>query len=470
MLKSKNMPELSPLTQKLVKDLSRSSKRIDVKRDAIKKALHFFIENEISPTADLLLEKITYSTEKKEKLQKIIDKYFYIIKNLPSNATGSREIFITWILSVASCEIEEFLRGENIFLFYFLNAIKKTIEIDKKVENRDFLLHIAVQKTIFNFDNTLIAYHLLKLKYDNWQDYTPENIKNITPQIYKERREISALLNNFYLRKISRLCKQKKPSYLVLKDVLEKNAKELLSDPTHVEKEIITYYEERLEKLKSGALKLVTLFTLLTLITKIAFLLFLEIPLFGFNDLTASLSGLLPAILVAFLATKVHSPSLKNRKKLVLQVIRILYKKDEEPMIINLPQERKNSYLLIDGFYFLGFLIFTSLLVWSFTLIFPLLSSFILVFYLLVVAFLDVLLREKMREFLVIEKKENFFNIVIDMLAFPLVKIKNRASIEREKSKKRKISFSFNYKIDISSYCKKTRSYLKEKKENIYKT
>jgi hypothetical protein len=465
------MPELSPLTQKLIKDLSRSSKAVDIKRDVLKKALLFFVENNVSPTVDSFLEKIGCSIEKKEKLQEIIDKYFYIIKNLPPNATGSREVFIAWILSIASHEIEEFFKGENVFLFYVFNSIKKTIEINEDVENRDLLLYVAVQKTIFNFNNTLIAYHLLKLKHDKWENYTAEDIKKITPQIYKERREMSSLLNNFHLRKINRLCKQRKLSYLVFKDILKnpKNTKELLSDPEQVEKEVITYYEKHLERIKNNTLNLITLFALFALITKIAFLLFLEVPLFEFNNFTASLSGLLPTILIALLAIKVQSPPLKNRKKLVLQVVKILYKKEEKPMVINIPKERKNHYLLIDIFYFLGFLVFASLLVFLFTFILPLLSSFLLVFYLLFIAFLDVLIRERIKEFLVIEKNENFLNIIVDMLAFPLVKIKSWPNLEKEK-KKKKVSFSFSYKLDIFSRCKKIKNYLKEKKENIYKT
>lgn len=467
MLKSKNMPELSPLTQKLIKELNRSSKRVDVKKDAIKKALYFFIENDLPPTVDSFLKETNYSTEKKEKLQKILDKYFYIIKNLPPNATGSRETFITWVLSVATCEIEEFFKGEDPFLFYFFNYLKKTIAVDGEKEP---LLYIAIQKTIFNFDNNLIAYHLLKLNYDNWENYTTEDIKNITPQIYKERREISSLLNNFHLKKISLLCRQRKLSYLVLREIIKKNDKELLSDPEYVEKEIINYYEKYLKETKNSILGLIAFFALFALVTKIAFLLFLEIPLFRFNDFTASLTGFLPTILITLLAFKVESPSLTNRKKLVLQVIRILYKKEEEPTVVHLPKERKNTYLLINIFYSFGFLILAPLLFWSFTLVLPPLSSFILLFYLLLVAFLDVLIRERMKEIFVVEKKENILNIAVDMLAFPLIKIKNWDRKEKEKKKKKKLSFTFSYNFDFSSRYKKIKSYLREKKENIYKT
>lgn len=466
------MPELSPLTQKLIKDLNRSNEGVIVKRDVVKKALHFSVENNTAFSVESFLKEINCSTEKKEKLQKILDKYFYIIKNLPPNATGSREVFISWILSVATYEIEEFFKGEDPFLFYFFNYLKKTIEIDKDIKEGELLLYTSIQKTIFNFDNVLTAYHLLKLKYDKWGDYTIEDIKNITPQIYKERREMLSLLNSFHLKKINLLCKQRKLSYLVLREIIRKNDKELFSDPELVEKEIIIYYEKYLDKIKNSGLGLITFFALFALITKIMLLLFLEMPLFGFDDFTASLIGFLPTIFVALLAIKVQSPSLKNRKKLVLQVIRILYRKEEKPMLIPLPREKKNTYLLINAFYFLGFFIFSFLLFWSFTHFLPPLSSFILLFYFLLIAFLDVLIREKMKEVFVIEKKENLLNIVVDMLAFPLIKIKNWSKKEKEKRKrgKEKISFAFNCNLDISSRCKKIKSYLREKKENIYKT
>ena len=501
MLKSKSMAELSPLTQKLVKELSRSSESSSkVERAAINRSLQRFVKNRSLFSLKSFLEEIQCSCSE-DSLQKIIDKYFYIIDNLPPNATGSRERFIEWLLSVASCEISQFINqgNEDSFLFYIFNSIKKVAEIDENIEERELLLYIAVQQAIFRFDKAKISYHLLKKKYENWKNYSLEDIKKITPQIYKERREIMSLFEHPQLKRIYLLCKSKSPSYIVSYNILEKSKKDLLEDPEHVEKEVSIYYKNFLEKIKKESLKLITVFALFALIVKILLLFFIEIPLslyIGktlFSDFTITLNALLPAILITILALRLSSPGEKNKKKLNLEVLRILYKKDEKPSVLKLPKKEKRIYLFINLIYLFGFIFLSSLSVWLLSFFFPLFSSFIFILFLTTIAYLDVLIRESWKEVYIIQKKENFLNVFIDIFAFPLIMIRKWVMTKKEKDVKKinisfiffkriNISFSFFRKINIPFiffkkikkglpiYFRKLKKTLREKKENIYKT
>ncbi len=485
------MAELSPLTQKLVKELSRSSEPSSkAKRGVINGALQKFVKNRASFSTKSFLEEIQCSCNEND-LQKIIDKYLYIIDNLPSNATGSKIRFIEWLLSVASCEIDQFINQENedSFLFYVFNSIKKVAEIDENIEERELLLYIAIQQAIFRFDKAKISYHLLKKKYENWEKYSLEDIKNITPQIYKERREIMSLFEHPQLKKIYLLCKSKSLSYVVSYNILEKSKKDLLENPEHVEKEVSVYYKNFLEKIKKESLKRITLFALFVLITKILLLFFVEIPLLSrmgktvFNDFTITLNALLPTILVTALVFRLPFPGEKNRKKLNLEVLRILYKKDEKPSVLKLPKKEKHIYLFINLIYLFSFIILSSFSVWALNFLFPLFSSLFFILYFITIAYLDVLTRESWKEVYIIQKKENFLNVFIDIFAFPLIMIRKWMMTKKEKDvKKINISFTFFKKINISfaffkkikkglPICfRKVKKTLREKKENIYKT
>jgi hypothetical protein len=487
------MAELSPLTQKLVKELSRSSGSSPtnkVERVFIYKELQKFVKNRSLFSIESFLKEINCSCDE-NNLQKIIDKYFYIIDNLPVNATGSKITFIDWLLSVASCEIEQFLNqnSEDNLLFYTFNSIKKVIEIDENIKERDLLLYIAIQQAIFRFDKERISYHVLKMKYEKWENYLLEDIKKITPQIYKERREIMSLFQHPQLKRIYLLCKSKSLVYTVSHNILEKSKKDLLVDPEHVEKEVSVYYKSFLEKIKKESSKLITLFALFAIATKTLFLLFIEIPFFKhtervlFNDFTITLNALLPTILITTLVLRLSSPGEKNRKKLNLEVLKILYKKEENPSVLKLPKKEKRIYLFINLIYFFGFLLLASFSVWSLSFFFPIFSSFIFTIYLIIIAYLDVLIRESWKEVYIIERKENYLNIFIDIFAFPLIMTRKWMMTKKEKDvKKINISFAFFKKINISFsyfkkikknlpvYFRKVKKTLREKKENIYKT
>jgi len=480
------MTELSPLTQKLIKDLNRSSRSFStdkIERVVISRALQKFVKNKPLFSMESFLKEIHCSAgeDAKKNLQKITDKYFYIIENLPVNATGSRIKFIEWLLSVASCEIEYLLNQEteNDFLFYVFNSIKKTIEVDEEIKEREILLYIAVQQAIFRFDRAKISYHVLKMKYEKWENYSLEDIKNITPQIYKERREIMSLFQHPQLKRIYLLCKSKSLAYTVLHNILEKSKKDLLTDPEHIEKEVSIHYKNFLEKIKKESSKLITLFALFFLATKILLLFFIEIPFLEhtgkilFNDFTITLNALLPTILITLLALRLSSPEEKNRKKLNLEVLKILYKKDEKPSVFKLPKKEKRIYFFINLIYFFSFILLASFSVWALNFLFPLFSSLIFIIYLIIVAYLDVLIRERWKEVYIIEKKENYLNIFVDIFAFPLIMTRKWMMTQKEKDiKKITISFTFFKKIKkvFPSYLKQVKKSLREKKENIYKT
>ncbi len=533
------MPELSPLTQKLIKDFSRSKKEnierkddpiievdeitlrvarfyekirgvIDwkgehlLKRNVIERILKrkvfskTALEADISsiPAEPFVIDLIRSGhfqgnrirESKIKEVQNVLDKYVYIINYLYNSEKGLSVSFGNWISSIAACEIEDLLSGskkEKIILFYAFNSIKKTVAVEKGIEEseKNILLFIALQQALFNLDTPIITYHTLSLKYKNWKNPSKEELEYFAQNLLKEKEEMDRLLNHPLLKKFYQFCKVYNTPYLIIGDILEenhKNAKELLLNPEKVEEKIIKHYEKRVEKMKGRLYRGATYSTISIFVTNVAALLAVEIPLSRYIDIgeftyfVIAVDVLVPTLLMAFLIVTVSPPPNKNRRRVALETMRVLYKKEnEEVHTIKKPKEKKSVlYFVVSLFYAISFLASVGIIVWLLSMInFPLLSYFIFIIFLSLIAFAGVKIRERSKELHMIEVKEGFSSLIVDIFALPVIRLGKWLTLRWEKYNMLSVVFSafldMPFKLFVE-FLDQWRSYLKEKKEEIY--
>jgi len=533
------MPEISPLTQKLIKDFNRikkdSSEKKDesvigvdeitlrvasfyekirgvidwkgehlLKRNVIERILKRKIfsktalDSELSsiPAEPFIIDLIRsghfennkIKESKIEEVQRVLDKYIYIIKRSSEKENGNPISFGGWISSIAACEIEEVLSGSNkerLLLFYTFNSLKKIIKIEEDIseKEKDILLFIAIQQALFNLDSPIITYHALKFKYERWKNPSQEDLKQITANIHKEKKEVERLLNHPLLKKIYQFCKIYNTPYLIIGDILGENLKdpkEVLSNPEEMEKKIVKHYEERVEKMRGRLYRAATYSTISIFVTNIAALLAVEIPLSKYIDigeftyLVIAVDVLVPTLLMALLIVTVSPPPNKNKKRVVLETMKTIYKKEEpDTYVIKKPRKKRPVlYFIVSLFYTISFFASVGVIVWLLSMInFPLLSYFIFIIFLSLIAFAGVKIRERSKELYMIETKEGFLNIIVDIFALPVIQLGRWLTIRWEKYNILSVVFSafldMPFKLFLE-FLDQWRSYLKEKKEGIY--
>ncbi len=535
------MSELSPLTQKLLRDFFRSGKSsfkeegpfleadeitvrvasfyekirgvIDwkgehlLKRNAIERSLKrkIFSETalraEVAPipaepfVTDLIrsghFKSKRIAESKVTQVQSALDKYVYLLQKTPKNkGNGFKISFGNWLSAVAACEVEEILSEsdkERALLSYAFRLLKKKIKIENekeiKEEEKDLLLYIAVQQALFNLDSPIISYHILKFKYENWKNPGKEDLKKIAESIHKEKEEIDRLLRHPLLKKLYQLCKKKNTPYLIIGDILRDNpkkAKEILSDPEKAEKKIVEYYQKRVDKMKGRLYRAAMYTTVSIFITNVAALLAIEIPfsryigIGEFTPLVVAIDVLVPTLLMALLVITVSPPPEKNKKMVVLETMKVLYKREREDTHLIRGSKRKKPalYFAVSVFYAICFLISVGAIVWLLSLInFPLLSYFIFIIFLSLIAFAGVKIRERAKELYMIETKDNFLTVIVDLFALPVVQLGKWLTARWEKYNILSVFFTalldmpFKFFIEILDHW---RDYLKEKKEGIY--
>ena len=180
----------------------------------LKRKFFDFEMNNFSQTADaadgLVFELIRgghFPNDKIEEskiqaVQKIIDKYIFILKNNPENKQGKAGLqFYNWLIEVAACEIEETLAPairEMALIDYMFSSMKEKIKVSDKIFESGFLkkeetnvqIYIAICQALFKLDKPIISYNLIKYKYPSWQYASEQLISKISQNIFKIFQQI----------------------------------------------------------------------------------------------------------------------------------------------------------------------------------------------------------------------------------------------------------------------------------------
>jgi hypothetical protein len=169
------------------------------------------------------------------EVQKIIDKYVFILKHNPENKKGNAGLqFYNRLIEIASCEIEETLAPsikEMALVEYMFDLMREKIKVQEaiytknllKPEEKDLQIYIAVQQALFKFDDPIISYNLIKYKYPHWDNPSEEELFKIAQNIYKIWIGIEGDLAHPLARKFYVICEKYDTAYLLIGDMLSKD-------------------------------------------------------------------------------------------------------------------------------------------------------------------------------------------------------------------------------------------------------
>ncbi len=428
------------------------------------------------------------------EVQKVIDKYVYIINESPKDREDSRIQLVQWISSIAACEIEETLSPalkERALIDFMYSEIKEFAVLSKELaekegvteEEKNIQIFINVQKSLFDLDSSVLSYHLIKYKYSSWTDLSDsdERINDVVENIYEIKKEIEDHLDHPMGGKVSQLCQKYNTPYLILGDIISEDpnaAEKKIENPVVFESAIRDKYGKRLKGLNSRLKRAAVYSTISIFLTNIVALLAVEIPiskyLIGNFSTTAYLVDILfPTILMAFLVITIQPPPKGNLEKVIMETIKIAYGKRQKE-IYEIKKFRKKGPIfsfMISLIYLISFAASIGLMVWALNKIdFPPFSYLVFVIFLSLIAFAGTKIREKGKELHMVDLKEGFFATIIDLFALPIILLGKWLTLRWKKYNV--ISIFFNALIDMPlsvfvEFLEQWRYFLKEKKERL---
>jgi hypothetical protein len=431
-------------------------------------------------------------------VQKIIDKYIFILRNNPENKEGKAGVqFYNWLIEVSACEIEEALSPstkELALIDYMFESMREKIKISDRVfesgllnkHDADAQIYIATCVTLFKLDKPMIVYNLLRYKYPGWQNADEELISKISQSAFKiwretERNLVSPLANKFYA-----VCEKYDTPYLIIGDVLSsleeshdaQSIKKEVLDPSILEGLIKKSYTKRLSTLKARISRAAIYSTISIFVTKVLSLVLLEVLIekaMGDKVNIMVLAGdvLIPTLLMFLIVSGIKKPSSKNLNIVTMEVMKITYKKEVSDTY-EIKINRKKGFamkIILSLVYVLSAFVTFGAISWVlYRFDFPITSIIIDIIFIALILFAGTALAKRAQELTMEEEKESFLSFISDIFFLPI------QGLGRWLSNKWKrynfITSFFNALIDMPfsafvEFIEKWRYFIKERKEDI---
>jgi len=428
-----------------------------------------------------------------DDVQKLIDKYVFILKNNPENKAGKAGLnFYNWVIEVSACEIEETLAPsikEMSLIDYMFGSMKEKIKISDKFfdsgllsrEDVNIQIYIAVCLSLFKLDKPMISYNLIKYKYPNWQRADEKLISNVSQNIFKIWHQIETDLVHPMANKFYAICEKYDSPYLIMGDVLssdEQEAKKTITDPAVLEGLIKNSYNKRLSTLKSRISRAAIYSTISIFVTKVLSLLLLEVLIEkamgeNINFLLLSADILIPTLLMFIIVVGIKKPSKKNLNLVTMETMKIAYKKDNADSY-EIKMSRKKGFFIkaiLSLVYVLSaFVTFGAIYYVLDYFNFPATSIIIDIIFIAVILFAGTAVSKRAQELTMEDEKEGFISFLADVFFLPVQGLGRWISMKWKRYNA--LAALFNALIDMPfsafvEFLEKWRYFIKEKKEEI---
>ena len=460
---------------------------------------NFTTENIAEPLVMELIRGGYFPNDKIEEskigeIQKIIEKYVFILKHSPENKKGKAGLqFYNNLLEIAACEIEETLDPairEMSLIEYMFNMMRERIKVSDAVyeknllkkEETDIQIYIAVQRSLFKLDDPIISYNVIKYKYPNWQSPSEEELLKFSQNMYKILKALEDDLMHPFGNKFYTICEKYDTPYLLLGDILTQTDTEQINisiyEPVLLEKSIKEAYTKRLKDLRARITRAAIYSTASIFITKILTLMVLGLVIgwiFNekFNTGFFIAEILIPTTLMALLVASVRPPSRKNIYLAVMETMKIVYKKDKiDTYEIRVARKRNFiTRLILSLFYVTSTFVSFGLIYWAFSYFgFPLSSIIINIIFIALILFAGTAIQKRSQELTIEEESEGFLAFVSDILFLPITGMGRWLSNTWKQYNA--IAALFNALIDMPfstfiEFLEGWRYFIKEKKEEI---
>ena len=385
------------------------------------------------------------------EIKEIIEKYTLLINKIPEGTDkkeNSSEYLFDWVTEVASCEIEEKIAPsgrEDAIVDFASQIIDKKLNIPErtiKKKDKKIQIYIAVLRNLTKSDLPLIRYRLFKMKHPEWFFAPSEELiiklaQNIDLLVNDTEKEINHPLGENF----SRFVKKNLAYFTVLENVILKNINnidKIISHHFHLEDAIkeacVKKYREAKIKLRRAATRSI----IYIFITKMFLAFIVEFPFDKYilehvNYVALGINIIFPPLLMLLVVVTIKVPSKKNTEIIVSEIKEMIYDKYTNPPFTIKGILSKGSLFLkvFRFFYILLFLASFGLIIFVLGKIdFSVVSIALFLFFLSVVSYFGIRIRQNARELVVTKRKEGIISFITDLFSIPILQMGQWLSVK----------------------------------------
>jgi len=379
---------------------------------------------------------------KTEELVQILSKYQGLFARLPEDSKRGQDQY-DWLLDVLTCEIEYLLDPpliDEALAQYAYQELRKRLQWHTRIvaeEDRDLQLFIAIHRSVLKANRAMLRYRILTLYYPQWRKAQAEDAivceveKTFGAFVETVERQLDHPAGDL----LYRLTRRHAVVFHLLRDITQDDPDAFYqavenSQKEKVETAFTRAAQERYGRFRSRLARGVIRATVFLFFTKMLLALIVEAPYETFilhttNYVPLLVNILFPPSLLAFLGFTVHIPGKRNTEKILEEARGLFGWGDDFLVLFKMRRSWSKGALgaVFNVLYVGAFFITLSLIsfvLYSFS--FNVVSILFFIFFLMLVAFFGLKIRQTKKDLVVLESTGGLFTFIADIVFLPIVR------------------------------------------------
>lgn len=413
------------------------------------------------------------------------------------NDIQTKNHLVGWILTLAACEIEESLVGNqtkqamvNIMFDTMSRCLKLPPDLPYGAD-LDIQIYLSISRTYSRFDEDMLSFVLFKYYNQGWlgdkidQSFSPDDrtIGEIAANIKILQDNIDYQLKHPLQKQLDRLVRRYALYFTVLQETIDgdpaKVYNEFKQNPKNFLNAVRKVCNKKYKKAKSRLWRAALRSIVYIFLTKSIFVFLIEVPAIHWfneplNPVALAVNVAFPAVLLFFIVSFTRVPGDSNTDRIVEGVKEIAFAGSErqQPIVLRNPKKRARIVnFIFNLIYTATFLVSIYFIVWVLNKVnFNWVSITIFLFFLAFVSFFSIIVTRGVKELLVVEKKENLLSFLLDLFYMPIIMAGKWLS--NNVSRVNIFIFIFDFIIEapfkiLVDIAEEWTKYIKERKDNM---
>jgi hypothetical protein len=388
------------------------------------------------------LQNATVPSSMVDTIAAILEKYRLLFGTLePESRDGARAYH--WLLDVLSVEIEYVLGPpciDEALASFAYQELGKRVDWQTRTlmgEDRDLQLYIGVHRSVLKSNMATLRYRVLTLYYNGWRKAKlgDQVVKEIAMNLVKVIDSVDGQIHHPAQDEVYRFVRRHAVVFHLLSDVAQDNPEAfagalMTGETAQIDAAMTKAADARYAAFRAKLSRTVLRAAFFLLLTKSILAVLVELPYEIFVLRTAdylplSINILFPPLLLMLAGLSVRVARAKNTARILEEVHAILGLGDDFSLVFKRRRAwgRGALWWIFNALY-LGMLLLTIFLIsWGLRAIhFNVLSIFFFLFFLSLVAYFSLRIRNTRRELLVIDLSRGFLGTLADILFLPLIR------------------------------------------------
>ncbi len=424
-----------------------------LRRNAIRRILKRRLgESDSMKLADKLLRELIWAKYLPNKripnshidvAANILEKYKRMFSALEEDTREGQRQY-DWLLDVLSTELEYQVAPpcvDESLASYAYQSLKDRVRFDTHLireEDRELQIYIAIHRAVLKSNVATIRYRLLTLYYPLWRAaaFGDPVVQEVTHHLSKVIRSIDDQIHHPSADAVFRFVRRHSIVFHLISDIAKDHPQAFSKavadgETSTIDSALTSAAHERYGIFRSRLGRTVVRGAFFLLLTKSILAFLVEYPYEVFvlrttDSLPLMINILFPPLLLALVGLTVRIPKRKNNAKILEEAHAFLGIGEDVSFVFKQKRPWGTGPLSV-VFNFIYLAVFITTIVFLIlglrSIEFNSLSIFFFLFFLSLVAYFGLRIRNTRREYLVIDSSAGFFGILGDMIFLPIVRV-----------------------------------------------